>query len=257
MFASRIILNSFLLSLISFVSTTYATDITGRVYGRPMKVDDNVNNNMPTIYDSSSSSTPSTASTTMFFSGDIIPRIVLNGGEYQTFPSKDGTFRFQDIPSGIYLLEIFHRDLVYSTYKINIPSSKENSNTHTNIQIVEYKYPGAPKLPSKYPIEALPVAGAFYFEERPRFSLWSILSSGMMLPMILLLCMFLLPKMVDQDALKQAQEEQQANMGDFDPNNPFASLGSLFNGGGTTGENSDEASSSSTNNQQQRNVRRR
>lgn len=175
---------------LNLLTLTRAVDINGRVYGRPTKpsstTTEETSASMPSIVDSSlsttGSSSSSAASLATFFGGDNIPRIVLNGGEYQTFPLKDGTFRFNDVPAGIYLLEIFHRDLVYSTYKLNVPKGQNNNNNGGEasiIQVNEYKYPGAPKLPGKYPIEAQPVAASLYFEERPRFTIWSLMSGGM------------------------------------------------------------------------------
>lgn len=74
-----------------------------------------------------------------------------------------------------------------------------------------------------------------------------------MIPMILIVCMMVLPKLVGEDAIKQAQEEQQASIPDFDPNNPFAAFSKILSGdtgeGGNTNNNGESTASSSSNQQ--------
>lgn len=144
-------------ALLSCGLVSDAADITGRVHVR--------------------STTPSDASGSSVSLTEP-PRVVLNGGEFQTYARKDGSFTFLSVPPGVYLMEIFQKDAAYSQYKINVPAGSESVDG-SGIQVVEYKYPGAPKLQAKHPIEALPVAPAIYFDERPRFNIWSLLGNQM------------------------------------------------------------------------------
>lgn len=140
-------------------------------------------------------------------------RVVLNGGERTTFSRTDGKFAFDGLAAGVYLIEIEPAALgataartgngapeaawVYSTYKVQLSEptaattgdssgsnggASSSSASAAGVQVLEYKYPGAPKMPAKYPIEAYPVARAAFFEERPRTSVWGILKNPTVSP---------------------------------------------------------------------------
>lgn len=155
-------------------------------------------------------------------------RVILNGGEYSTITAVDGSFVFFNVSAGgrVYLCEIDTRgDLVWPSFKLNVPTADASE-----IAVVEYRYPGAPKLPAAHPIAAFPVANAVYFEERPKTTIWSFLKNPQVLIMLVMggfmFCMPALQKNMDPETRKE-MEQQQAMMA-----NPMAALSNMFSGGG-------------------------
>jgi hypothetical protein len=146
-----------------------AADVTGRVHVRQLLAGGAAAGD---VSSSGSASASSSSEPT---------RVVLNGGEYSAVARRDGSFRIPSVPSGVYLLEVFHPSAAYSTYKVNVPREEAGGggDASSSIQVVEYRYPGATMLPSRHPIEAFPVAAAVYFEERPKFNIMSLLGNQM------------------------------------------------------------------------------
>lgn len=127
-------------------------------------------------------------------------RVLLNGGERSTYTRDDGRWQFDGLVAGVYLVEIEPAPVVlkdasapvesawvYPTFKVQLSegSSSEGADGGT-AQVLEYRYPGAPKLVAKHPIEAVPVARSPYFEERPRASVWSFLKNPTVIMMLVL-----------------------------------------------------------------------
>lgn len=122
--------------------------------------------------------------------------VTLNGGERGTTTTSDGSFSIPAVAPGVYLLEIEAAPLparepgglqthalVFSTYKVQVTADDAGG---ASIAVLEYRYPGAPKLPSRHPIDAVAVAPAAYFEERPRPSVWSLLSNPTVLMIVVM-----------------------------------------------------------------------
>ena len=125
-------------------------------------------------------------------------RVVLNGGERTTQTRADGRFSLDGLAAGVYLVELAAVPViaapgssvpaaasggasaawVYSTFKVQLSEAGEGA------QVLEYRYPGAPKLPARYPIDAAPVARAAFFEERASFSVWGLLKNPTVLMML-------------------------------------------------------------------------
>jgi hypothetical protein len=105
-------------------------------------------------------------------------RIVLNGGEASTVTRADGRFSFDGLAPGVYLVEAFHERAVFSTFKVQVPADAS-----APIAALEYRYPGAPKLPARVPLELLPVTpqGPLYFDERPRATILAFAMQPMVL----------------------------------------------------------------------------
>lgn len=184
---------------------------------------------------SKSSSLDQQSSSPQLVTGTALPstatRIVLNGGEFTTLARySDGYFSFPIIKPGIYLMEIFHPDYIFSTFKINVPSD-----SNAVIQTVEYKHPGAPKTPARYPFEIFPIRlqtpgnAPVYFDERPKIYIISMLMNPMVLVMLCMGLMGLYMKSIPEEE-KLAMAEEQRKMG-IDPNNPLSAISALMKGG--------------------------
>ena len=112
-------------------------------------------------------------------------RVTVNGGERVTFVRSDGRFAVDGLAPGVYLLELSplsvgEHALQFSTYKVQVPEHGGD------IVVLEYRYPGAPKLTVRHPIEVAPVAPAAFFEERPRPSVWTFVANPTILMMIVM-----------------------------------------------------------------------
>lgn len=142
-------------------------------------------------------------------------RVTLNGGERSTVTRADGRFGFDGLAPGVYLVEIAPAPLpargggyatgnggpehawVYSTYKVQLSegapagSSSGAAAAAGGVQVLEYRYPGAPKLPAAYPIDAVPVARGSFFEERPRTSVLGLLKNPTVIMMLVMAFMAL------------------------------------------------------------------
>jgi hypothetical protein len=119
--------------------------------------------------------------------------LVLNGGEYRTLSRLDGGFTFHDIPTGIYALDVYNTAHHFPQLKIKV--SAENA----SISLVEYKYPGASRLPASYPIVLQALAPIQYTIPKPPFSLLGMLMGNPMLLLMLFtgLMAFAMPKVRD------------------------------------------------------------
>jgi len=118
-------------------------------------------------------------------------RVALNGGERVTTSRADGGFTLPAVEPGVYLLEIEAAPVprgaasealapaaaapallgfAFPTYKVQVGGDGA-------VAVLEYRYPGAPKLPARHPIEAFAAAAVPFFEERPRPSVWGLLTN--------------------------------------------------------------------------------
>lgn len=177
---------------------------------------------------------------------NVASRIVLNGGEFTALARySDGVFTFPQLAPGVYLLEVFHPDFIYPTYKLNVPADPS-----AVIQVVEYKHPGSPKMPALYPIEAFPIrlqtpGGApVYFDERPKIYIISMLMNPMVLMMLCMGLVGLYMKSIPEEE-KLAMAEEQRKMG-IDPNNPLTAFSALMKGGPAEDESSVSGGGSSS-----------
>lgn len=152
-------------------------------------------------------------------------KVHLDGGAHSYTVGKLGAFEFRDVPAGEHLLEIFHPHVVYSTFQITVGAD-------SSITVAEYRYPGAPRWPSVFPIEAKPVAAATYFDPQPNpmDALLGMLKSPMVLMLLamggLMLCMKFA---VDPEQLKEMQEEQKRTLGAAG-GDPMAAMAALLKG---------------------------
>eukprot|EP00742_Colponemidia_sp_Colp-10_P003485 GILJ01003712.1.p1 GENE.GILJ01003712.1~~GILJ01003712.1.p1 ORF type:complete len:233 (-),score=41.20 GILJ01003712.1:165-863(-) len=154
--------------------------------------------------------------------GDFPVKIVLNGGQYQTFAKNDGSFSIHNVPSGTYLLEVFHS--LYHFEPVRVDISKANKIIATLSTLMDER--GA-RL--QYPLLLLPSRPYEFFEKREEMSIVGLVKNPMVLMVgFSLLMMFALPKMQQNMDPEQLKEMQQMTGGDMDP---ASMLKNLLSGG--------------------------
>lgn len=113
---------------------------------------------------------------------------------------------------------------IYSQFKIKV--AEDNS-----VIPVEYKYPGAPRSQTQYPLVLTPLTKYNYFQVKEGFSLYkTIFKNPMMIMMVVSLGVIMFfPKLMsgmDKDQMKELMEQQkQAGM---DSGDPTAALKKMF-----------------------------
>jgi hypothetical protein len=129
---------------------------------------------------------------------DTVARVVLDGGERETFSSAvDGSFSFEGVPPGQHTLEVFHRDLLFPTYRVDMPGAAGGEPSAG-----KFPYPGAYKLDARLPLDIAPVALPLHFEERPPSSLWGLARSPMIWMGGAMLVLMFMMKGVDPEEMK-------------------------------------------------------
>ena len=127
-------------------------------------------------------------------------KVVLNQGDYTAFSRFDGSFRFHDVPAGIYVVSVLSTEYHFGDIKIDVRNDGR-------IRALLYAYPGAPKAPTAYPLVFRLQAQYKYFVPRPELNMLSIFKHPMILMMVpMMLMMFCLPKMMenmDPEEMKQ------------------------------------------------------
>ena len=178
----------------------------------------------------SSSVSSSVSSPTMVVQGHVsIPdstpavnfRVTLNGNEYVTMSDIHGAFSFHNIPSGIYLLDVQSLYQMYPQFKLKVDAD------NGTINAVEYKYPGAKRLPAVYPLVVTALVPISYFQHRPPFSVIGLLWQNPMITMMVGMfgMMMLFPKMLE-GLDPEKMKEMQAEMGDA--GDPMKQMSKLF-----------------------------
>lgn len=159
-------------------------------------------------------------------------RVTLNGDEFATMTDITGTFTFYNIPSGIYLLDVHSLNQMYPQFKLKVDS--ENG----TINAVEYKYPGAKRVPAVYPLVITALIPISYFQQRPPLSLLGLLWQNPMITMMvgMFSLMMFFPKLLEgMDPEKM--KEMQAEIGDA--GDPMKQMSKLF-GMSTETKNDDD-----------------
>ena len=177
-------------------------------------------------------------------------KVSLNGGEYTTYTLTDGTFHFHNVPAGIYYLDVHAIHLHYPSAKIKVvldgsvarrkeetPITPEGSAMTADgtgyISVVEFKYPGATRLPASYPIVLQAIAPLAYFQPVQKLSILGILLGNPMMVIMLVLGggMVLMLQNIDPETMKEIQAQQKAQ-GQEDP---MKQIQKMMNGGGLGG----------------------
>merc|ERR1719460_461347 len=131
-------------------------------------------------------------------SSDI--RVTLNQGAYNAFARRNGKFRFEDVPPGVYSLDVVHSSFVFPQYTLRVGEK------HVRASFV--RFPGAMPQDVPTPLRIEPQSIANFFEARPKMSILGMLRNPMllmtMLPLVFVGLSKLLPKDLD---LKEPQRE--------------------------------------------------
>lgn len=143
-----------------------------------------------------------------------------------TYSQIDGSFVFNNVGTGIHLLDIHSLEYHFSHVKIQVLDEGE-------IKCIEYAYPGAPKRPIEHPLLLTAHAKYDYFEARQGFSIFSIFKNPMMLMMLVSGgLMFMMPKMMEgMDDEQKEQMRKQMEM-QQDPTKMMSMLWNDMAGGG-------------------------
>ncbi len=132
-------------------------------------------------------------------------RLSINGGQIETLSRPDGSFLFTELPAGGYKLEVLSTQLMYPQYLVEVDEDQ-------SVMVSEMVYHGAKKMPIYQPILIQPLVTYQYFQIRPSFSIWGLITGNPMMVMMAVSmgAMFLLPKMMsgmDPEEMKRIQKE--------------------------------------------------
>jgi hypothetical protein len=129
-------------------------------------------------------------------------KVVLNGGQKLSFVRSDGSFAFQGVPAGTHLLEVVALGYFFSPVRVDVSSRLQGQ---VRASLVET----GRSLPDSLVLE--PLREEYYYEKREPFSAMGLLKSPMGLMIgFMVVCVFLLPKLMDQidpEEMKRVQEE--------------------------------------------------
>lgn len=120
--------------------------------------------------------------------------------------------------------------------KMKIKVSAEDG----SITVVEYKYHGAKRIPSVYPLVVTAVAQVEYFQVRPPFNLMGmIMGNPMMLIMLLSAVVVIgMPKLMANMSPEELEELKKNSAGSG--GDPMKQLTALMGGGAAAGKGKDD-----------------
>ncbi|KNC77124.1 hypothetical protein SARC_10409, partial [Sphaeroforma arctica JP610] len=144
-------------------------------------------------------------------------RILLDGGERESFVRSDGSFSVHGVAAGSHVLDVYSPEYTYSGVKLEVSDSDgitAMANNHMNNM--------AATMP--YPLKLHPTGKQVYFQPRKGWSPFDLLKNPMLLMMLAMGVMgYFLPKMMEN-----MDEETQAEMKNITPQSAMAEL---WNGG--------------------------
>jgi len=130
-------------------------------------------------------------------------KILANYGEYIGFVSSDGSFVISNVPSGSYIIEVANKNFIFEPVRVDV-----NSKGKVRARKLQLLQPSAvTQLP--YPLRFRPKEPARYFQVRESCRITDFLFSPMVLMMVVpLLCIMVLPKLVDTNDPEIQREMQ-------------------------------------------------
>ncbi|XP_075522401.1 ER membrane protein complex subunit 7 homolog [Primulina tabacum] len=125
-------------------------------------------------------------------------KVILNGGQKVTFLRPDGYFSFHNVPAGTHLIEVTAIGYFFSPIRVDVSARNPGK---VQAALMETR-----RVLTELVLE--PLQEENYYEIREPFSVMSILKSPMGLMVgFMAIVMFVMPKLVDPEELKRAQEE--------------------------------------------------
>ncbi|CAI9771482.1 unnamed protein product [Fraxinus pennsylvanica] len=125
-------------------------------------------------------------------------KVILNGGQRVTFSRHDGYFSFHNVPAGTHLIEAAAIGYIFSPVRVDVSARNPGK---VQAALTENR-----RVLSELVLE--PLREEQYYEIREPFSIMSIVKSPMGLMVgFMAIVMFLMPKLVDAEEMKRAQEE--------------------------------------------------
>ncbi|CAI9775499.1 unnamed protein product [Fraxinus pennsylvanica] len=125
-------------------------------------------------------------------------KVILNGGQRVTFLRPDGYFSFHNVPAGTHLIEVAAIGYFFSPVRVDVSARNPGK---VQAALTENR-----RVLSELVLE--PLREEQYYEIREPFSIMSIVKSPMGLMVgFMVIVMFLMPKLVDAEEMKRAQEE--------------------------------------------------
>lgn len=125
----------------------------------------------------------------------------LNGGDYKGFVRLDGYFIISGIPSGSYILDIYHPDLKFQSLRVEISSTgKIRARKLSFLRPLHIQ-----KVP--YPLHLKPLGFFQYFRKREQWNITDyIMNPVILLTVAPLLLTLLLPRLInDPETIEAAQ----------------------------------------------------
>ncbi|CAA3017227.1 ER membrane protein complex subunit 7 homolog [Olea europaea var. sylvestris] len=125
-------------------------------------------------------------------------KVILNGGQRVSFLRPDGYFSFHNVPAGTHLIEVAAVGYFFSPVRVDVSARNPGK---VQAALTENR-----RVLSELVLE--PLREEQYYEIREPFSIMSIVKSPMGLMVgFMAIVMFLMPKLVDAEEMKRAQEE--------------------------------------------------
>lgn len=129
-------------------------------------------------------------------------KVILNGGQRVTFLRPDGYFSFHNVSAGTHLIEVAAIGYYFSPVRVDIsarnPGKVQAALTETRRGLSE--------------LALEPIREEEYYEKREPFSIMSLVKSPMGLMVgFMVVVVFLMPKLMDPEEIKRAQEEMRNN----------------------------------------------
>lgn len=128
----------------------------------------------------------------------------INGGEYKGFVRLDGKFVISGVPSGSYILDIYHPDVHFKSVRVEI-----NTSGKIRARKLSYLRPQQiQKIP--YPLSLKPLGRRKYFRMREQWNITDYVLNPMVLLMVVpLMLMLLLPRLINDPETKREIENIQ------------------------------------------------
>mmetsp|Transcript_30252 Transcript_30252/g.36737 ORF Transcript_30252/g.36737 Transcript_30252/m.36737 type:complete len:208 (-) Transcript_30252:142-765(-) len=122
-----------------------------------------------------------------------------DGDKRTTVPRVDGSFKFLDVPPGTHLIEVVALGYFYPAIRVDV-SARHDGRIHAAYAEDKKNVLGPEML-------IQPVRKMEYFEKRPEFSVWGLVTNPMMMMMLFSLFCVVVLSNIDPETMKEMQEQ--------------------------------------------------